>query len=141
MVIVFFGFLSQILFVTVNYKRDVLEQYVHFDGLDDDKYIFNIGNIPQISQSSQLAIIFPKNLTGDLQSYKYKADWKKERRKGSNESVLNKSIEKNSINFWWVRVFHWDRPFPILFLSMFMVLVSICCLVYMLGYYLNKANE
>jgi hypothetical protein len=61
---------------------------------------------PHLAQIKQLAIILPKNL-GKLNNYMPYSPWKKEIRTASNVDVLNSSIEKNSINFWWVRVFHW----------------------------------
>jgi len=102
------GFLSQLLLITVNYKRNILENYVETKCIDDEEYIYNFNNIPYLIQGKQLIKILPKNLSKELINYQPDSYWKQEIRTGTNEQVLNNSIEKNSINFWWVRIFHWN---------------------------------
>ena len=62
------------------------------------------------------------NLVTDLNNYQPNSPWKKEVRTASNTEVIQSSIEKNSINFWWVRVFHWK---PSLWSKIFSILVLI----------------
>lgn len=100
-------FILQIVLISVNYKRDVLNDYVTYTGLSDMEYLYTAQKEPHLVQIKQLAIILPKNL-GKLNNYTPYSPWKKEIRTASNEDVLSYSIEKNSINFWWLRVFHWD---------------------------------
>ncbi|OYU96168.1 MAG: hypothetical protein CFE21_07075 [Bacteroidetes bacterium B1(2017)] len=99
------GFIFQVVLISVNYKRDVLNDYITYNGLSDMEYINSIKKEPHFSQIKQLAIILPKNC-GKLNNYMPYSPWKKEIRTASNVDVLNLSIEKNSINFWWIRVFH-----------------------------------
>ena len=98
--------LSQVLLMSVNYKRELLEQNIRFSGINEQKYIYSFGNIPYIIQMKQLIVILPKNMNGTLVNDYPNTAWKKEIRTGSSNHVLNYSIEKNSVNFWWVRVFH-----------------------------------
>ena len=100
------AFILQIVLISVNYKRDVLNDYVTYNGLSDMDYLYTANKEPHLVQIKQLAIILSKN-SGKLNNYMPYSPWKKEIRTASNEDVLNSSIEKNSINFWWVRVFHW----------------------------------
>jgi hypothetical protein len=60
--------------------------------------------------------------------------WKKEIRTASNEDVLNSSIEKNSINFWWVRVFHWTTSKVIRFFSIFLLVSGLIGATILLHY-------
>ncbi|NVO20253.1 MAG: hypothetical protein HXX13_11160 [Bacteroidetes bacterium] len=99
--------LGQILLISVNYKRDLLEQYISYNGIDEQQYIYGIGNIPYLIQFKQLVIILPKNVSGKLENYFPNSPWKKEIRMASSHDDLNNSIENNSINFWWVRIFQW----------------------------------
>ena len=104
-VILLLAFILQIVLISVNYKRDVLNDYVAYNGLSDMEYLYTANKEPHLLQIKQLAIILPKNFS-KLNNYTPYSPWKKEIRTASNEDVLNSSIEKNSINFWWVRVFH-----------------------------------
>jgi hypothetical protein len=105
--IIILAFTAQVLVISVNYKRAVLEQYVLHDGIDEDSYVFDMKNIPIFIQSKQLHHVLNKNIKGNLVNYQPNTPWKKEIRLGTNQDILNNSIEKNSINFWWIRVFHW----------------------------------
>lgn len=96
----------QVELISVNYKRDVLKDYITHNGLSDMEYLYSLKKEPHLVQAKQLAIILPKNLN-KLSNYQPNSPWKKEIRTASNTEVINSSIEKNSINFWWVRVFHW----------------------------------
>ena len=121
------GILSQVLLVSVNYKRDVLQEYIRWDGIDQDKYIYNLHKTPYIVQYKQLIEIIPKNFSGKLQNYFPDSPWKKENRIGTNQEVLEYSIEKTAINFWWVRVFLlqksiFQRTFALLILSIAIIL-------------------
>lgn len=108
--VLIFSFLGQILFTTVNYKKEVLEQYVKFDQINEEQYIFSFNNNPYTIQFSQLLQIIPKNISGELKNYFPDTPWKKEVRTSSSKEILEFSIEKNSINYWWVRIFHWEKP-------------------------------
>jgi hypothetical protein len=99
--------LGQVLLISVNYKRDLLEQYIRYNGIDDYEYIYGLGNIPYVFQLKQLQIILPKNVSGKLENYFPDSAWKKEIRTSSGRDDLNYSIENNSVNFWWVRTFQW----------------------------------
>jgi len=99
--------MGQILLMSVNYKRELLEQHIRFNGINENKFIYSLGNIPYLTQTKQLIKILPRNISGDLVNDFPNSPWKKETRISSAYHVLNYSIEKNSINFWWVRVFHW----------------------------------
>jgi len=101
------AFVVQVLLISVNYKRAVLEQYELDQGIDEDSYIFSTKNTPIIIQSKQLMKVLNKNIQGILVNYQPNTSWKKETRLGSNQDILHNSIEKNSINFWWIRIFHW----------------------------------
>jgi hypothetical protein len=103
------GFISQLLLISVNYKRNLLENYVKTRYVDDKEYIYNFNNIPYLVQGKQLIKILPKNLSKELENYQPDSFWRQEIRTGTNEQVLDNSIEKNSINFWWVRIFHWNQ--------------------------------
>lgn len=100
--------LGQVLLISVNYKRDLLEQYIRYNGVDEQKYIYGLGNIPYIFQWKQIHIILPKNVSGKLENYFPDSPWKKEIRTASGRDDLNYSIENNSVNFWWVRTFQWS---------------------------------
>jgi hypothetical protein len=99
-------FILQVTIIAVNYKRDVLADFIENNDLKDNKYLFSINKTPYYFQAKQLLVIAPKNFTG-LKDYQPDSPWKKEIRTASSRDVLDSSIEKNSINFWWVRVFHW----------------------------------
>ena len=101
-----FAFILQVGLISVNYKRDVLKDYITNNGLSDIEYIYSLKKEPHLVQVKQLAIILPKNLK-KLINYQPNSPWKKETRRASSTVVINSSIEKNSINFWWVRIFHW----------------------------------
>jgi hypothetical protein len=105
--VMLFGFILQVELISVNYKRDVLKDYLTYDGLSDLEYIYSVSKEPHFVQAQQLATILPKNLNR-LYNYNPNSPWKKEIRTGSNADVLNLSIEKNAINFWWVRILHWQ---------------------------------
>jgi hypothetical protein len=105
--ILFIAALGQVLLITVNYKRNLLEQNIRFKGFDERQYIFSLGNIPYLVQMKQLIVILPKNVSGTLEDDFPNSAWKKEIRTASSKQVLNNSIEKNSINFWWIRIFQW----------------------------------
>lgn len=119
------AFSLQTVLISVNYKRAVLEQYVNHDGLDEESYIFELANIPLYTQSKQLVKIVPKNFNEDLINYQPNSPWKKEMRLGSNQDVLFNSIEKNSINFWWVRVFHWNPSLGYQILTILIIITAI----------------
>ncbi len=125
------AFIFQFELITVNYKRDVLSDYIKYNGLSDLKYIGSINKEPHLIQAKQLKVILPKNLER-LNNYMPNSPWKKEIRTASNIDVLNSSIEKNSINFWWIRVIHFNPSFLtysivsfILFLGLIQFLVLI----------------
>jgi hypothetical protein len=134
------GMVSQCLFMTVNYKRDVLEQYVEHTGLKDSNYIFDIKNIPQNTQAKQLINIIPKNLHSELQNYQPAQFWKKEIRTGDNHQVLKNSIEKNSINFWWIRIIHWNSPAWLIVMSFSLVIGSALGLIYIVRTRLKRSE-
>lgn len=118
------AFILQIVLISVNYKRDVLNDYVAYNGLSDMEYLYTANKEPHLLQIKQLSIILPKN-SGKLNNYTPYSPWKKEIRTASNEDVLNSSIEKNSINFWWVRVFHWTTSKVILFFSIIVLVFGL----------------
>ena len=99
------AFILQVELISVNYKRDVLSDFIVRNELHDMEYLYKVSKEPHLVQAKQLVIILPKNF-GKLNNYMPNSPWKKEIRTASNEEVLNFSIEKNSVNFWWVRVFH-----------------------------------
>ena len=100
------GFISQIALLPVNYKRNVLETHVKFNGIDQENYIFELGNNPYNVQIRQTIRIIPKNISLTLRNYQPSEVWTNEYRLADSENVLYDSIEKNSINFWWVRLVH-----------------------------------
>jgi hypothetical protein len=105
-VLLFVTFLGQILITSVNYKRELLEQFILYKGIDQNKYIYGFMNIPYIFQYKQLMIIAPKNISAKLENHFPSTPWKKEIRTVSGNKVLELSIEKNSINYWWIRQLH-----------------------------------
>lgn len=119
-----FAFILQIELISVNYKRDVLNDFIAYNGLSDMEYIYTLKKEPHLTQIKQLAIILPKN-SGKLNNYMPYSPWKKETRTASNIDVLNSSIEKNSINFWWVRVFHWTTSKVIRFSSLIVLVFGL----------------
>lgn len=119
-----FAFILQIELISVNYKRDVLNDFIAHNGLSDMEYIYTLKKEPHLTQIKQLAIILPKN-SGKLNKYMPYSPWKKETRTASNVDVLNSSIEKNSINFWWVRVFHWTTSKVIRFSSLIVLVFGL----------------
>jgi len=118
------SFFLQIVLISVNYKRDVLSDYVDYNGLSDMEYLYTANKEPHLVQLKQLAIILPKNL-GKLNNYIPYSPWKKEIRTASNVDDLNSSIEINSINFWWVRVFHWTTSKAICFSSIIVLVFGL----------------
>ena len=121
-VMMLLAFIFQVELISVNYKRDVLTDYITHNGLSDVTYLYSINKEPHLIQAKQLAIILPKNF-GKLNNYQPSSPWKKEIRTAPNKEVIRNSIEKNSINFWWVRIFHWkisllSRLFSIIILIM-----------------------
>ena len=119
------AFLSQVLIISVNYKRNVLEQFVKFKEVNEKEYIYAFDNNPYTSQYRQLRTILPKNLSGNFKNYQPDSPWKKEIRTGTNEQVLMNSIEKNSINFWWVRMFKWETSNSEKYFSVFILIIAI----------------
>tara|TARA_B110000879_G_C11155562_1_gene506700 strand:- start:976 stop:2457 length:1482 start_codon:yes stop_codon:yes gene_type:complete len=130
------AFILQVELITVNYKRDVLNDYITYNSLSDMEYLYSLKKEPHLVQAKQLAIILPKNL-GELYNYQPNSPWKKEIRTASNAKVISSSIEKNSINFWWVRIFHWKFS---LVSKVFSVLVLIFGLIgaFMLFKYVKR---
>ena len=118
------AFILQIVLISVNYKRDVLNDYVAYNELSDIEYIYTANKEPHLAQLKQLANILPKN-SGKLNNYMPYSPWKKEIRTASNEDVLISSIEKNSINFWWIRVFHWTTSKGIRFSSIIVLVFGL----------------
>jgi hypothetical protein len=96
---------SQVLLISVNYKRELLEQHLKYKSIDNNMYIFNVANIPYAIQLKQLIYIVPKNFKGELVNHYPRTPWKKEIRTASGENVLEWSIENNAINFWYFRNF------------------------------------
>lgn len=119
------AFAFQIVLISVNYKRDVLEEFVTHNGLSDIQYIYSRKKIPYYSQTKQLLEISPKNFSTELKSYQPNSPWKKEIRTASSIEVLDSSIEKNSINFWWVRVFHWRLSLVSKIISVVMLILAL----------------
>ena len=117
--------LSQVLLMSVNYKRELLEQHIRFNGIDEQKYMYDFKNIPYLIQMKQFIEILPKNLAMNLVNDFPNSEWKKEVRNASGYHVLNYSIEKNSINFWWVRVFHWKTSLIAKILTIILILVNL----------------
>lgn len=117
------AFTFQIVLISVNYKRDVLNDYVANNELSDMDYIYSTNKEPHLAQLKQLAIILPKN-SGKLDNFMPFSPWKKEIRTGSIVEDLNSSIEQNSINFWWVRVFHWTNSKVIRFYSIIVLVLG-----------------
>ena len=122
--ILLFAFIFQLLLISVNYKRAVLEQYVIHDGIDEENYIFNLSNIPIITQSRQLYILLTTGNQKDLINYQPNTHWKKEIRLGTNKDVLKNSIEKNSINFWWIRIFHWNTSVSTKVITILIIIIT-----------------
>jgi hypothetical protein len=118
------AFIFQIVLISVNYKRDVLNDYVAYHGLSDMEYLYTANKEPHLAQIKPLAIILPKN-SSKLNNYTPYSPWKNEIRTASNEEVLKSSIEKNSINFWWVRVFHWTTSKVIRFCSIIVLVFGL----------------
>lgn len=131
------AFIFQIVLISVNYKRDVLNDYVTYNGLSDMEYIFNTNKEPHLAQLKQLAIILPKNY-GKLDNYMPNSPWKKEIRTGSNVEDLESSIEQNSINFWWVRVFHWTNSKVI---RLYSIIVLVFGLIGAFRFFLHVKRE
>lgn len=128
----FIATLSQVLLMSVNYKRNLLEQNIRYHKIDEQQYIYSIRNIPYIMQLKQLIVVLPKNVSGTLVDDFPDSAWKKEIRAASSEHVLDYSIEKNSVNFWWIRVFHWKTSLIEKTLTIFILLSSIigCFLIF-----------
>lgn len=130
--------IAQVLTISVNYKRAVLEQHELNEGIIEDRYVFELKNIPYLVQFKQLWNILPKNYQVSLVNYQPNTPWKKEKRLGSNQEVLNNSIEKNSINFWWIRVFHWNNSIIVRILTL--LIMSTTILISLKGYFHVKKN-
>lgn len=135
-IVIIITFILQLELISVNYKRDVLKYFITYNGLNDTEYIYSINKEPHLVQAKQLAVILPKNLNS-LNNYQPNSPWKKEIRTASNTEVINSSIEKNAINFWWVRIFHWEIS---LFTRVFSVLVILSTLIgsFMLYQYVKR---
>lgn len=135
-VIMLLSFLFQVELISVNYKRDVLSDYIAHNGLSDMEYLYSIEKEPHLVQAKQLANILPKNFSV-LNNYQPNSPWKKEIRTASNTEVINSSIEKNAINFWWIRIFHLEIS---LFSRILSVLILIVGLIgaYILFQYVKK---
>jgi hypothetical protein len=123
-VVLLLTFIFQVELILVNYKRDVLSDYVAHNELSDMAYLSSIEKEPHLVQAKQLAIVLPKNFS-KLNNYQPYSPWKKEIRTASNTEVLNSSIEKNAINFWWVRIFHWNLSLVSLFFSMVILILGL----------------
>ena len=108
--VIFLGFFSQIVLVSVNYKRNVLESFVFDPNFSETYYINDLHNIPQVAQTAQLWKVTPKNFDLNLKNLQPNTFWVKEQRLGTNREVLDYSIEKNSFNFWWIRILHLKLP-------------------------------
>jgi hypothetical protein len=104
-ILLFLSFILQLSLMTVNYKRAVLCDYVYKKDFSEEKYIFSINKEPHFVQLGQLFEVLPKNFK-KLNNFMPDSPWKKEIRTGTNLEILDSSIEKNSINFWWVRIWH-----------------------------------
>jgi hypothetical protein len=132
--LLFVSALGQVLFISVNYKRDVLEQHIRLNGVTQERYIHSLANIPYIAQGRQLAKILPKTISGKLRNYQPNSPWKKEVRTGSNQEVLDSSIEKNALNFWWVRVFLWESSILQKSLTLLTLLIAIIGVFFTISY-------
>jgi len=117
-------FILQVELISVNYKRDVLSDYIAYNGLSDMSYLWSIDKEPHLVQARQLAIILPKNF-GKLNNYQPNSPWKKEIRTASNTEFLNSSIEMNAFNFWWVRIFHWKTSLTSRFFSIILLIFGL----------------
>jgi hypothetical protein len=126
--------LSQVLLISVNYKRDVLEQYLKLGEIDQNDYIYDINNLPYIAQGRQLIKILPKNISGELENYYVNYPWKKEIRNGTGQEVLMYSIEKNAINFWWVRAFLLGSNFLQKIVTILSLILAIIGIFYIVNY-------
>jgi hypothetical protein len=114
----------QLELIAVNYKRDVLSEYVHYNGISDIEYLFSLKKEPHFVQAKHLAIILSKNVA-HLNNYMPNTPWKKEVRTASIIEDLNTSIEINSINFWWVRIFHYNASSTIIIISFVLLSLAI----------------
>jgi hypothetical protein len=124
-VVISIAFISQIILISVNYKRNVLESYTHNSDFSEIGYIYHFSSAPQFSQVNQLMKVARKNSDFELKNFQPNTYWVKEQRLGTNKDVLEHSIEKNSINFWWVRILHWKLPTWVKCLSTFIFGVSL----------------
>lgn len=122
--LLFLTFLLQIELLSVNYKRDVLKEYIAYKGLSDVSYVMSIDKEPHYVQAKQFAEILPKNI-GKLYNYFPNSPWKRETRTASNLDVLNSSIEKNSINFWWIRNLHYKFTIVRLLISFIFLIFTL----------------
>jgi len=120
----FVSFFMQLELIAVNYKRDVLSEYVHYNGISDIEYLFSLKKEPHFVQAKHLAIILSKNVA-HLNNYMPNTPWKKEVRTASSIEDLNTSIEINSINFWWVRIFHYNASLTIIIISFVLLSLAI----------------
>jgi hypothetical protein len=135
-VMLLLAFIFQVELISVNYKRDVLSDYITHNGLSDMAYLYSIEKEPHFVQAKQLAIILPKNF-GKLNNYQPYSPWKKEIRTASNTEVINSSIEKNAINFWWIRIFHLKISLLSRIFSILMLVVGVIG-AYILFQYVKK---
>ena len=92
--------------MSVNYKRSLLVKYNKNGPIIEAQYIYDFNNIPYLSQFRQLQVILPMNTNDDFFNYFPNEPWKKEVRTGSSGLLIKNSLEKTSVNFWWVRAFH-----------------------------------
>lgn len=120
-----FVFFGQVLLMSVNYKRALLSAYIKSGPINEVQYIYDWDNVPYASQLRQFQLILPINLNGKLVDYFPHEPWKKEVRTGSNESLIQNSLEKTSINFWWVRTYHEGNNILEKVLSVFVLFLAI----------------
>lgn len=129
--------MSQVLLMSVNYKRELLEQLYISKSINEIEFLNQTKNIPYLYQVKQLNEIIPKNFNGSLRNYFPNCPWKKEIRTGTTEQVLNYSIEKNSINFWWARVFNWRTHL----LSRIFTIIILLFSIFGLFYFIRNAKK
>ena len=125
--------ICQFVLLTVNSKRNVLEEYQQNSSFNENEYIFNLKNEPHISQFHQLVLIFPKNFS-NLYNYFPNEPWEKEVRTAPNNIILENSIEKNSINFWWIRILHSEMTNLIKVYSSLILILALIGVVFLSNY-------
>lgn len=97
------GITSQLVFTTVNPKRHVLSTYISSQNFQDNDLLNGANNIPYIFQIKQFNEVM--NNPHKLHNMYPTGIWKKETRMGTDLEVLQTSIEKNSINYWYFRLY------------------------------------